>query len=169
MACVGMSAARAGDTIETSGQILRVALPAGVAALTLLREDNDGLKQLALSEAAAFGTSYVLQQLVREERPDGEGMDSFPSDSTAVAFSAAAYLERRYGWDHGLPAYALASFVGFSRVQADRHHWHDVAAGALLGWGASMLTTTRYSDNLQLSVGAGYRNATLGAQLRAVW
>ena len=68
-----------------------------------------------------------------------------------------------------MPAYAVAAFVGYSRVQADRHHWHDVAAGAVLGWGASMLTTSRYAENVQLSVSAGYGGAPVGAQLRAVW
>jgi membrane-associated phospholipid phosphatase len=144
-------------------------VPAAAAGISLLKRDNDGVLQLALSEGLTIGTSYVLSRLIKEERPDGSDMHAFPSDSTAVAFSAAAYLERRYGWDYGLPAYAVAVFVGYSRVHADKHHWHDVAAGAVIGWGASMLTTRRYMDNVQVSVGAGYSGVPLGASLRAVW
>jgi membrane-associated phospholipid phosphatase len=157
------------DGVETAGEVLRFALPVGAAGISLFKRDNDGALQLALSEGLTIGTSYVLSRLITEERPDGSGMHAFPSDSTAVAFSAAAYLERRYGWDYGLPAYAVAAFVGYSRVHADKHHWHDVAAGALIGWGASMLTTRPYMDNVQVSVSAGYESAPIGATVRAVW
>jgi membrane-associated phospholipid phosphatase len=33
--------------------------------------------------------------------------------------------------------YAAAGLTGLSRVEANKHYWHDVAAGALLGWGAA--------------------------------
>ena len=32
-----------------------------------------------------------------------------------------------------LVSLTLATFVGFARVQSDKHHWYDVAAGAAIG------------------------------------
>lgn len=52
-----------------------------------------------------------------------------------IAFSGAAYWQRRYGWEIGVPMYALASFVGYSRVRVKMHNYADVAAGgAYLGF-----------------------------------
>ena len=36
-------------------------------------------------------------------------------------------------WYIGVPAYALASFVGLSRVNDNKHYIHDVLAGATIG------------------------------------
>ena len=54
---------------------------------------------------------YVLKPLVDRTRPDG-GHQWFPSGHTASAFAGAAFLQMRYGWALGAPAYAVASFVG---------------------------------------------------------
>ncbi len=42
-------------------------------------------------------------------------------------------MRKRYGWDYGIPAYAAASFVGYSRVESGKHYAHDVVAGAAIG------------------------------------
>ena len=151
--------------IETAGNALKFALPAAGFALNLLHEDEDGALQLGVSVLGAYGTGLVLKQLVKERRPDGSGMDSFPSDSAAVAFAAASSIQVRYGWDYGLPAYAVAAFVGYSRVEADKHHWGDVAAGAAIGWGIGQLLTGRYRqfENIQ-----AYAD-TKGAAVSASW
>jgi len=39
----------------------------------------------------------------------------------------------RYGWAYSAPAYALAAFTGYSRVESDHPYWRDVAAGAGIG------------------------------------
>ena len=49
-----------------------------------------------------------------------------------------------YGWEYGLPAYAAASFVGYSRIDAKKHHWYDVAASAGFAFTFSKIFTTRY-------------------------
>jgi membrane-associated phospholipid phosphatase len=168
-AALASSSPASADGIETAGEVLRIALPAGAGGISLLKGDRDGVLQLALSELASYGTSYALQSFVKEPRPDGSGDRAFPSDSAAVAFSAAAYLERRYGWDWGLPAYALAGFVGYSRIEADKHDWKDVAVGALIGWGASRLIATPFAEKVQLSLVSGYAGAPLGAQIHMIW
>jgi membrane-associated phospholipid phosphatase len=111
----------------------------------------------------AFGTSRLLKEIVREERPDHSGMDSFPSSSTASAFAAASSIQVRYGWNYGLPAYSMAAFVGYSRVAADKHHWQDVAAGAVIGWGIGQLVTSGYQPLPEIQAYGGADGATLQA------
>jgi membrane-associated phospholipid phosphatase len=156
------------DGVKAAGEILRIALPVAAGGLSLYKEDYDGVLQLGVSEIFAEGASLVLQHFVHEQRPDKSDYKSFPSDSAAVSFSAASFLQIRYGWDYGLPAYALASFVGYSRVEAKKHHWGDVIAGAVLGWGASEITTIRYR-NVNINASPGYGETPLGFSLTANW
>jgi membrane-associated phospholipid phosphatase len=158
----------AADGIETAGEILRIALPVGAGAFSLFREDYDGVLQLAISEVASEGLSYGLSHVIREQRPNKSDWHSFPSDSTAISFSAASYLQIRYGWDYGLPAYALAAFVGYSRIESKEHHLQDVLAGAVIGWGASELTTVHYRG-LAITASPGFRGKPLGFSIAANW
>jgi membrane-associated phospholipid phosphatase len=130
------------DDIEKSGHVLAYALPAAAGAISLFSDDREGVAELVVSYALTIGTAYGLKRIVKEERPEDSGDDSFPSGSTASAFAGASYLDKRYGWQFGLPAYALASYVGYSRVESRQHHWYDVVAGAAFGWGFNQLVTT---------------------------
>ncbi len=156
------------DKIQTAGEILRIALPVAAGAYSLYRQDYDGTLQLVVSEVISEGVSFGLSHVIRERRPNGADFHSFPSDSTAVAFSAASYLQIRYGWDYGIPAYALAAFVGYSRVESRQHHWGDVIAGAAIGWGASELTTVRY-NKFAITAYPGAQGSPLGLTLAASW
>ena len=75
----------------------------------------------------------LLKYTVKRERPDGSDSLSFPSGHTSTAFSLAAVASSHYGWKIGVPAYALATGIGLSRIEQDRHHLSDVIAGATLG------------------------------------
>ena len=147
------------DSIETAGNVVKFALPVAGLAAALYHEDADGALQLGVSWIGAYGVGVLFKQFVREERPDHMGHDSFPSDSTATAFAAASSLQVRYGWSYGLPAYALATFVGVSRVEADKHHWHDVAAGAVIGWAIGQLLTDPYEPFPEIQAYAGHGGA----------
>jgi membrane-associated phospholipid phosphatase len=81
-----------------------------------------------MSQALTIGIKSIAQR----DRPDG-GTMSFPSGHTAMAFASATVLQKHYGWKVGIPAYAVASYVGISRVQTDRHYASDVVFGAALG------------------------------------
>ncbi|ADN77171.1 phosphoesterase PA-phosphatase related protein [Ferrimonas balearica DSM 9799] len=118
---------------EQLASALRIALPAAAAGTALWKEDYDGLWQFGLSFAASSATTLVLKSAVDADRPDGSDNDSFPSGHATNAFSAAAYLQRRYGWQYGAPAYALASWTAVSRVNTNDHNWADVLAGAAIG------------------------------------
>jgi len=160
--------ARAGDGIETAGQIIAVGIPVTAAGISFFKSDYDGVLQLSVSTLAAVGTAYALKSVVHEERPDHSDFHSFPSETTAGAFAGAAYLEKRYGWEYGLPAYALATFVGYSRVESKRHYWYDVAAGAAIGWGWSALLTDRHS-NIAVTAYPGYAGRPLGFGISMRW
>ncbi len=153
--------------IETAGEVLRFVLPVAAGGVALAKDDSDGLLPLGLSIAGSLGTAFLLQSVVEKRRPDGSDMNSFPSDSATIAFSAAAFLQRRYGWDYGIPAYAGAAFVAYSRVDADRHDWVDVLAGAVIGWAFSALITSSHDDNIQVSGGTG--GTPMGFRVQMAW
>ncbi len=75
----------------------------------------------------------ILKYSVQRGRPDGSNSLSFPSGHTSSAFSLATVANRHYGWRVGVPAYLLASGIGFSRIEKDKHYLSDVLAGATLG------------------------------------
>lgn len=123
------------DSWETAGSVLALALPITALTATYTLDDPEGRERLLVSYALTMGATYSLKSATGVERPDGSDRLGFPSAHTASAFSGASFLQRRYGWDVGLPAYLGASYVGWSRVNAERSQVGDVLAGALLGWG----------------------------------
>lgn len=126
-----------------ASSIGRDALVAVALGLPVVQRDWKGLGQSGLSLGVGFGTSELLKRAVHEGRPDRSNDRSFPSGHTSVSFAAAATLEKRYGWQVGLPAQALAAFVGVARVQARKHYWHDVLAGAAIGEASGWLLSSR--------------------------
>lgn len=133
--------------IESSGDILQIGIPAIAFGSTLFVKADD---KPHWQFVKAFGTSFVvthtLKRIIDKKRPDG-GFHSFPSGHTSAAFTGAAFIQKRYGWEYGIPAYLLASYVGYSRVYADRHDIYDIAAGAAIGIIASYLFTKPYKKN----------------------
>jgi len=172
-ACVGAFLAAgavpaAADGIETAGRAVAVAIPVTAAGIALFKDDYDGILQDSVSTIAAVGTAFALKSVIHEQRPDHSDYHSFPSETTAGAFAGAAFLQKRYGWSYGLPAYALAAFVGYSRIESKRHHWYDVAAGAAIGWGWSYLLTDRY-NRVAISAYPGYAGRPLGFDIEMRW
>jgi membrane-associated phospholipid phosphatase len=133
----------ASDGIEMAGDILQFVLPATAAGMTFIHKDLDGTIQFAESAALTMGVTYGLKYTVDAERPNG-GRYSFPSGHTSISFASAEFIRKRYGWEFGIPAYAVASFVGYSRVEADQHYTRDVIAGAAIGILSSFLFTDPY-------------------------
>ena len=133
----------AGDAIQTAGDILQFVLPATAAGLTLGHRDWTGTLEFGESAGMTLGITYGLEYTVDETRPNG-GSHSFPSAHTSISFSAAEFMRKRYGWEYGIPAYAAASFVAYSRVESREHHPHDVIAGASIGIVSSFIFTKPY-------------------------
>src|SRR3954462_7482722 len=139
----GSEAARAASS-ESLGTDVAIALPVIAGGITLAKDDWKGTAQLTVDTIATVGLAYGLKHVIREQRPDKSDFHSMPSDTSALAFAPAQFLWDRYGWRYGLPAYAAATFVAWSRVDADKHHWYDVTASAALAFGVSKIFTTRY-------------------------
>jgi membrane-associated phospholipid phosphatase len=133
-----------------ASDIGRDVLVASALGVPALHGDWSGDLQAGASILVAGGLVEGLKRILPEERPDHSDRRSFPSGHTAQSFAAAATLENRYGWRAGLPAFALASFVGLARVDARKHHWYDVVAGAAVGTGSGLLLTTKRASNVRL-------------------
>lgn len=137
--------------IETAGNILAVTIPAIAYGSTYYADDKAGRQQFYQSFATNFATTYTLKSVINKERPNGRDDRSFPSGHTSVAFQGASFIHKRYGLEYSIPAYIGASFVGYSRVQADEHDITDVLAGAALGIASSLYLTKTYNDQLQIA------------------
>ena len=116
-----------------------------VFALGLPAVDGDwrGAKQSLLAMGGASLVTGALKYSIRERRPDGTNTHSFPSGHTSLSFAAAASIDQRLGWKAGIPAHLVAGFVGLARVKANKHYWHDVAVGAVIGEVAGRLLVDR--------------------------
>jgi len=153
--------------IETAGDILRAVIPLAGFGATLLHEDgNDGSVQFILSYAVTQGVTHGLKGAIDKRRPNGDCCDAFPSGHTSTAFMGAAFIQRRYGWAYGLPAYLGAGFVGYSRIEADKHDAADVLMGAAVGILGSFAFTTPYPG---VTVTPQADGRIVGIRLSARW
>ena len=153
IACLAMASAPAQashhgwDRASTIGAGALIGISLGVPAV---QGDWNGDLQAGGSMLIAGGVAYGLKEIFPERRPDNSDNKSFPSSHAAVSFAAAASLDNRYGWQVGAPAMALATFVGVARVEARKHHWYDVAAGAAIGSASGFLVTSRRNSRVRL-------------------
>lgn len=118
-----------------------------------------------LAQAAIITQVYanLLKVAVRRERPDGSDRLSFPSDHATTAFGLAAVVESHYGWKLGVPAYILASGIGLSRVESNRHRLSEVLAGATLGIIVGRTVTRRDGQSVGRRTVVSLRPATDGS------
>ncbi len=139
------------DLIRTTGDALQIAVPAYALGTTM--GDSQGFWQMTSSFVITQGLVIALKEITQRERPDyeeGDAKDSFPSGHTASAFSGASFIHFRYGFKKALPFYGLATFTGYSRIYAKKHHLGDVLAGAALAIGINYLIVTPQSEaNMQ--------------------
>lgn len=151
--------------VRTSGDVLAFVTPVASLATVLVLQDWEGLKQGALSGVTTVGLTYALKYIVKKERPDRSDMHSFPSMHTSVSFAGAAFIQRRYGWKWGIPAYIVSTYVGWSRVYGKKHDWWDVAAGAVIGAGSSYLFTRPFAKEHNLTISPVAGNGACGIYL----
>ncbi len=105
--------------VKYSGDALLFAMPVATLAAVVVQKDWTGLKQAAFSTVSTLGATYLLKYTVRKERPDHSDFHSFPSAHTSILFANAAFVQRRYGWKWGLPAYVLATHGLEPHVRAE--------------------------------------------------
>ncbi|WP_422107203.1 phosphatase PAP2 family protein [Winogradskyella sp.] len=146
---------------KNTGDVFVVALPALALSSTFIWKDGQkGTYQFTKALASTVAFSYALKFATNKERPNGENNYSFPSAHTSVAFASAAFVQKRYGWEYGIPAYAIAGYVGYTRIKANKHDGWDVLAGAVIGTGMSYLFTKPYNKDKKFQVVSGFINNT---------
>jgi membrane-associated phospholipid phosphatase len=150
------------DTITDIGAYGLVGVALVVPAF---KRDWEGFKQAGYSIVIATGVGLLGKTLIDEERPDKSGNNSFPSNHTSNAFAAATTLNLRYGWKAGFPAYGVATLVGYGRVQAKKHYWKDVLAGAVIGSLSGWVFTDAFDENVQVVPWAGINGAGLTVEV----
>lgn len=132
---------RLGDLDPVGNDVLGTGVPgvllgAGFWGYGLLRDEagptRSGQSQLEALAATGLAT-LLLKASVDRTRPDDSDRNSFPSGHASTTFATATVLAELYGWRAGVPAYALATLTGASRMSTDRHWLSDVVAGAALG------------------------------------
>ncbi|MEO0559671.1 MAG: phosphatase PAP2 family protein [Bacteroidota bacterium] len=134
------------------------AAPALWAGTLLSDADTRPALLLTASQAANFGTTFALKNLVRRPRPyaalsdiesrdrDLQGEDvfdphSFPSGHTSSAFVIATSLSLSYPeWYVIVPSMTWATAMGLTRVWHGVHYPSDVLVGAGIGAGSAMAT-----------------------------
>ena len=104
----------------------------------LSAENGDELnKERAWTMMTALSVTWLategLKALRHNETPNGKSW-AWPSGHTSSSFTVASVLDEFYGPKVGVPAYALASLVGYRMMDAGDHWASDVVFGATLGW-----------------------------------
>lgn len=132
----------------------------------LIHKDKKGFWQFTKSFGTNLAITYALKVSINKTRPNGrtEG-HAFPSGHTSVAFHGASFLQRRYGWWYGAPAYVVAGLVAYCRIQGKRksHDVWDVLGGVVTGVGSTYIFTTPYQkQHYKLSYDGGNGNYLIG-------
>ncbi len=149
--------------LKTASDVLALTLPATALTGSLIAKDYKGTWQFTkgalLNQAVTIGLKYATNK----KRPYNNGYRAFPSGHTSTTFQSAAFIQKRYGWKYGIPAYVLAGFTGYSRIAAHKHDGWDVLAGAVVGIGSAYLFTTPYQkEHLELTFASDSDSFSLG-------
>ncbi|MBK6411792.1 phosphatase PAP2 family protein [Sphingopyxis sp.] len=147
---VAVPAQASEDDWNDAGTIAKNALVVAAFGVPAVQGDWDGVLQAGGSIAGTILITQGLKEAFPSRRPDGSDNKSFPSGHTSTSFAAAATLHNRHGWEAGLPAYVVASFVGLSRVEARKHRVGDVLVGAVIGTSVGHLITSKADARVQI-------------------
>jgi len=152
-----------------SGHVVMSAIPVTALGIAYFKDDTEGEKQWLrnlianqlLTSVARLGFNYTSWG----KRPNGDGY-GFPSGHVAFAGSGASFLEERYGWEYGVPAWLLTGYVAWVRVDNNDHRWRDVVAASALAFGVGKLfVTPENATHLAPVIGPDY----LGLRWERSW
>jgi membrane-associated phospholipid phosphatase len=150
-------------TVSTIGDILLIGMPLATGLTTILINDKEGSWQFAKGFLVNQALTIGLKSIIQKPRPDFSNNNAFPSGHTSTTFQSASFIQQRYGWKYGIPAYALAGFTAYSRIEGKKHDGWDVAAGIVIGIGSSYLFTTPYQkEHFELSFNSSENNYSIG-------
>jgi len=148
MAFIGLCAVTA--IAENKTNIVATDILTGVVPLTGLgvayfTGDTEGQKQwlrnICVNQVLISGLRLAFNETSLGDRPNGSEY-GFPSGHVAAVMAGATFLDKRYGWKWGVPAYAASAYIAYVRVDEEHHHWRDVIASGVLAYGVAMLTVT---------------------------
>lgn len=129
--------------VRTSGDVLAFVTPVASLTTVLVLQDWKGLKQGALAGVSTIGMTYALKYL-NQERATGTVATNIRFLPCTPQFPYGSSIYPTALWlEMGIRAYAIASYVGWSRTYAKKHDWWDVVAGAALGAGSAYLSPVR--------------------------
>jgi len=153
------------EWVTEAGDIIQIALPVAALGGTYIADDKEGRWMLVKGFGLNMITVHTTKTLVDKWRPTGQNADSFPSGHTAAAFGGAAFIQTRYGYAYGIPSYALATFVGYSRIVSENHYADDVVAGASLAMMSNWAFTEPFVGNVKLSASATQGGMKINASI----
>ena len=164
-----------GDNVNTTqltaSDVLQYVPAVAAAGYSLYSHDTTGLWQLGeevgATELLTAGLKLAFNETSLGRRPDG-GNHSFPSGHAALACAGAADIGQRYGWEYSVPAYAVAGYVAFIRVNERKHHPRDVIAGCALATGLSFPIVSRYVGR-DVSIAPALGPHEIGLNLQMNW
>jgi len=154
------------DGWNDAGTVAKNALVVAAFGVPAVQGDWEGVLEAGGSIGGTMLITQGLKEAFPSRRPDGSDNKSFPSGHTSTSFAAAATLHNRYGWEAGLPAYVVASFVGLSRVEARKHRVGDVLVGAAIGTATGHLVTTKANDRIHIFPWGDTKSAGVDVTLR---
>jgi hypothetical protein len=127
-----------------------IILPSVIASLAITGQiaNNRRFKYFSYSLAQGYIVNNLLtislKEVVSRTRPNQRNDLSFPSGHTSNAFTWATIFSHYYGRKAAIPAYGVATFIAWSRINVDAHYLSDVVFGAALGYiiGRTVVNTT---------------------------
>ncbi|MFN3588289.1 MAG: phosphatase PAP2 family protein [Spirosomataceae bacterium] len=130
------------------------ATPLSLVSVGILRKKPKLTRKGLVSAVGLLGAasvSYIGKESIQRDRPfiqqpnlvpyRLESGYSMPSGTTTAAFAWAAGVSTAFPkWYIAVPAFAVASTIGYSRVHLAAHYPSDVLIGALVGTGSVYIT-----------------------------
>lgn len=107
------------EALKEFGDAMQIVLPGLAIGSTFIAGSPDGSwwdKEGTYQSIKTIGTTMIATSVWKRAagklRPDFGSTSSFPSGHTSAVFSSAAFINTRYGWKWGVPAYTLALITG---------------------------------------------------------
>lgn len=155
------------QTVKTIGNAILVGLPIATGLTTIIIKDKKGGWQFAKGFIINYAITRSLKSIIDKPRPDLSNNESFPSGHTSTTFQSASFVQKRYGWKYGIPAYLLAGFTAYSRIESNKHDGWDILGGIVIGVGSTYLFTTPYQkEHFELSFNSYETNYLIGVKYK---
>lgn len=136
------------------GDVVTGLLAIGTVSATYAYDDPEGRRMLIKSTLISYTANGLLRLAFNDTgvgtRPNGKGY-GFPSGHAGFMAAGASFLQERYGWKLGLPAYLATGYVSYIRVEKTNHHrWEDIAAGVVLAHGVALWIVDPYESGVSV-------------------